>query len=173
MMTTVEKFNGNLNSYELTDKPMVIRGVFKDFTMPTWEEIINHFNKCAQNPGEYGLKTAGDGSFGVFLSDGHEIESVQVLMDKIWKLRPDESICSAHLYISFLENSSTYGWHSDTTDVFFVQGIGSSVWEVKVNDEVFKSPGLNPGDLIYVPANMEHNPQPLTPRVGISIGFAD
>lgn len=167
----VKAFDGNWDNYEFGDKPMVVQGAFKDSKMPTWDEIIAHFNKCAQNIDKYGLKTAGDGSFGVFLTDGHEIESVQVLMDKLWKFRPDESICTAHLYVSFLENSSTYGWHSDTTDVFFVQGIGVTVWEVNVNDEVIKFPELNPGDLIYVPAHMQHNPQPLTPRVGISIGF--
>lgn len=173
MTRTVEKFNGNLHSYEMTDKPMVIQGAFKDFTMPTWEEIINHFNKCAQNPGEYGLKTAADGSFGAACNNGNEIKSVQALVDELWQFRPDEPKCTAHFYISFLENSSTYGWHSDTTDVFFVQGIGSSVWEVELDGKVVKLPELNPGDLIYVPANMPHNPQPLTPRVGISIGFAD
>jgi ribosomal protein L16 Arg81 hydroxylase len=173
MTMIVEKFNGQLDSYELTDKPMVIQGAFKDFTMPTWDEIINHFNKCAQNGDRYGLKTAADGSFGAACNKGNEIESVRALVDECWLFRPDEPKCTAHLYISFLENSSTYGWHADTTDVFFIQGIGVSVWEVKVNGEVFESPELNPGDLIYVPANMEHNPQPLTPRVGISIGFAD
>ena len=58
----------------------------------------------------------------------------------------------------------------DTTDVFYVEAQGKTRWIVYENNISYEYI-LEPGDMIFVPASIYHEIKPITPRVGISIGF--
>jgi mannose-6-phosphate isomerase-like protein (cupin superfamily) len=106
-------------------------------------------------------------NFGFVTHNAELIEKVKSIRDNIHLKRPEEPICSAHLYISLTSISSTFGWHKDTTDVFFVQLLGKMKWEIENDYEYI----LTPGDMIYVEKSIWHNTIPITPRAGVSIGF--
>ena len=155
----------DLKKYEFSNKHCVIKNAFTG--LPNWGEVIKDFDSNVMN---YPNEVKDLGNFGIVTHRGTNINSVKKITDTIHSLRPTESVCTAHLYISFLSISNTFGWHNDDTDVFFVQAIGTTLWEVKHNEET-KSYNLEPGDLIYIPKFVMHNTVPKTPRVGISIGF--
>jgi len=69
-----------------------------------------------------------------------------------------------HTYISFLEDSHTFGMHKDTDNVLIVQSIGSIIYEID-NHGSYK---LEPGDAITIPKGIEHAPVVLGPRVSLS-----
>jgi hypothetical protein len=154
-----------LTDYSFSNSPLVVHNAFAD--LPEWNEIIEDFDTNVINhPNE--VKDLG--SFGIVTHRGNEIQSVKKITDIIHSLRPTEPLCTAHIYISFLSISNTFGWHNDDTDVFFVQAIGTTLWEVEHKQDR-QSYILTPGDLIYIPKFVMHNTVPKTPRVGISIGF--
>jgi len=155
----------DLTTYSFTNKLVFIKGAVD--TLPAWDDVIIDLDENVKlRPNE----VKDQGNLGIVTHYGENIKSVDIIRKQIHKLRPDESICTAHLYISFLSSSSTTGWHNDDTDVFYIQAKGITNWEVDTGDgeHLFT---LSPGDLIYVPKRMLHNTKPITPRVGISIGF--
>ena len=83
----------------------------------------------------------------------------------------DQTInCTAHGYINLMSKSGENGRHKDQADVIFWQVCGSTIWTVENQDETCVNT-LNPGDAIYVPANIYHSVESLTPRAGISFGL--
>ena len=72
-----------------------------------------------------------------------------------------------HIYTSFGENSSTFGRHKDSMDVIIVQSIGSICYSFD-DGKIYK---LDPGDSIYIPKNVYHNPIVLEPRVTLSFSW--
>ena len=109
------------------------------------------------------------GDLGFVTWHGERMPRVKTILGKIQALRPKD-VCSAHIYISILSKSKTFGRHMDSTDVFYIQGAGKTSWVVEDEGEVFNY-ALEEGDMIYVPKGMYHTPFPLSPRYGISIGF--
>lgn len=72
--------------------------------------------------------------------------------------------------VSFTNKEPTTGKHSDPIDVIYCQFIGSVVWSI-FTDEGKKDFTLNPGDIIYVPKDIDHEVISLTPRAAISFMF--
>ena len=72
-----------------------------------------------------------------------------------------------HVYTSFGENSSTFGRHKDSMDVIIVQSIGSVCYSFD-DGKIYK---LDPGDSIYIPKGVYHNPIVLEPRVTLSFSW--
>lgn len=62
--------------------------------------------------------------------------------------------------------------HSDPIDGIYVQCLGNTFWTAYYDDHVEKF-ALKPGDLIIIPKGIEHTVESLTPRVGLSLAFAD
>jgi mannose-6-phosphate isomerase-like protein (cupin superfamily) len=153
-----------LEAYEFNNKPLVVKKLFN--MLPTWDDVINDLDF---NVKHYKTEVKDLGNLGIVTHHGENIDSVENIRQSIHSLRPTESQCTAHIYISLLSISNTFGWHNDDTDVFYVQALGNTSWQVKHDKE--ESFLLEPGDLIYVPKQMMHNTIPETPRVGISIGF--
>jgi ribosomal protein L16 Arg81 hydroxylase len=136
------------------------------FTMlPTWEEIILDFNLNVQD----GSCVKKLNNLGFVTHRGERIKKVKDIMDQIHKMRPEEHLCSAHIYISFLENSGTFGRHFDNTDVYFILALGSMDWIIETNTK--QTFTLTAGDMVYLPKGAYHTPMPKSPRVGISVGF--
>lgn len=99
-------------------------------------------------------------------------DKVKKLTDLHSMLKGISSKCAGYFgAISFTNKESTTGKHSDPVEVIYCQFIGSVVWSVYTN-EGKKDFTLDPGDIIYVPKNMEHEVVSLTPRAAISFMFS-
>ena len=137
---------------------------FKD--LPNWNDIISDLDYNIKNKNEVKILP----NLGFVTYNGHRIEKVENIRKKIHYLNKDKPICTAHIYISLLSNSHTFGKHKDDTDVYFVLAIGKMKWivEYENGEEEYE---MSAGDMIYLPKDRYHTPVPLSPRVGISIGF--
>lgn len=80
---------------------------------------------------------------------------------------PRTNDMTIHLYGSFSHRSETFGMHRDTADVFFIQGMGKTKFDFEFN----RSYNLRMGDCLYIPRGVYHDPKPITPRFGFSIGL--
>ena len=154
-----------LDSSKFNNTPLVVENAFE--ILPSWSDIIFDL--------DFNVRTNSNsvrdlGNLGAVTHFGENIPKVNDIRKQIHSLRPNESTCSAHVYISFLTMSNTFGWHDDDTDVFYVQAKGKTLWEVDFNSNITQYL-LSPGDLIYVPKFVKHNTIPKSPRVGISLGF--
>jgi len=69
------------------------------------------------------------------------------------------------VYVSFSENSQTYGRHKDKMDVLITQAIGKMSY--KFDDGAVHT--LHPGDAIFIPAGTYHDPIVHGSRVTLSI----
>jgi hypothetical protein len=135
-----------------------------DFPTLTWDEVIFNFNKNVVENTDYKIMN----NFGfVTHKTGHN-KKVSTLGKEIKKLFP-KNIISAHLYVSLLEISETFGRHNDDQYIFFWQCLGITQWTVWDDKEYTYN--LMPGELLYIPPKMDHDTKPITPRAGITYGF--
>lgn len=134
--------------------------------LPSWEEVLKNLESDIEEKREFReLK-----NFGFIAKNGHLLKKVDELRLKIHKTRPEEPICTSHLFISLTKFSQTFGRHCDKTDVYYIQALGETKWIIEEDGNTFNHT-LNEGDMIYIPKNTYHTPIPLGPRVGISIAF--
>lgn len=132
--------------------------------LPSWEELLSELdNSINEN------KFKDLPRMGFVTHNGERIEKVETLRKQIHDSRPEEKICTAHLYMSLLPSSGTFGRHKDDTDVFFILAQGKMRWIVEAEETVDIE--MKAGDMIFLPKEVYHTPIPLTSRVGISIGF--
>ncbi|MFT2092671.1 JmjC domain-containing protein [Paraglaciecola sp. 2405UD69-4] len=92
------------------------------------------------------------------------------------------------LMVSYSNTGAGVGPHLDQYDVFIIQGKGTRRWQVGLPDQyeavrphcdLSQITGffpvidevLNPGDIIYIPANHPHNGVALEPCMNYSVGF--
>jgi hypothetical protein len=61
--------------------------------------------------------------------------------------------------------------HADDFDVFFIEMLGVTRWDIYKDDVKINSFIVNPGDVIVVPKGTYHQVTALTSRFGVSIGF--
>lgn len=136
-----------------------------DFWRPTWEIVISNLNACP--------KTSVDvlDDLGAIVYDVADPSYEPILeVAKQLSVEHDNIPVSTLSFISFTENSKTFGKHRDNIDVYCLQALGQtkfSVWE----DDTQYDYILNPGDMIHVPAGFYHNTEPLGPRVIVSYGI--
>jgi mannose-6-phosphate isomerase-like protein (cupin superfamily) len=78
-----------------------------------------------------------------------------------------ENIIEMHVYASLGNSSSTYGRHKDVMDVLIVGAIGSVIY--KFDDS--PSFTVDPGDSIFIPKGVYHEPQIVEPRVTLSFSW--
>lgn len=72
-----------------------------------------------------------------------------------------------HIYISFSDSAETFGRHNDEDDVLIVQSIGKMAYRFD-NGKICM---LSPGDSLFIPAGVYHDPIVHEPRVTLS--FSD
>jgi ribosomal protein L16 Arg81 hydroxylase len=72
-----------------------------------------------------------------------------------------------HIYTSLGEGSSTFGRHKDTMDVLIVQAIGCTSYAFD-DGKVFR---LRPGDSLFIPKGVYHEPLVSEPRVTLSFSW--
>lgn len=83
------------------------------------------------------------------------------ICEKVYK---DYRMKCLHTYVSYSLMSETFGRHNDNTDVLIVQAIG----ETSYGFDDGKEYRLTPGDAIYIPEGVYHNPKGHCPRVSLS-----
>lgn len=119
----------------------------------TWNEALFNYNQS------YKSGSLVKGKDGFYVShEAHKIDTVKNVLE-------ENNFNVAHLYFNIITSANTFGKHNDTMDVWFWQCQGVTKWVIKDKEEVI----LNSGDLIYVPAGIDHEVVPLSPRVGISM----
>lgn len=129
-----------------------------------WKKVVECLNFNFINNEEIQVSE----NFGLVLRNTNNIKIIQDNLKKYSEL--DSSLeCSAHLYVSLTEESKTFGWHCDDSDVLFWQVIGYTDFKIEQNG--VHNYKLVPNDLLYIPKKIYHNTNPLTPRVGVSFGL--
>jgi hypothetical protein len=74
--------------------------------------------------------------------------------------------------VSFTDKEPTTGRHNDPVHVVYCQFIGSVEWIIFKNESKEEERFvLNPGDVIYIPKEVEHEVRSLSPRAAISFMF--
>ena len=130
----------------------------------TWDEVIFNLNNNLVSDGFVKILD----NFGFVTHDAETIEKVNNINKIFEELFPNNCV-TAHLYASLTEISGTFGKHNDDIPVFIWQGIGITRWTVyEDKDYVYD---LMPGEMLYVPKEVYHKAEPITPRVGISFGI--
>ena len=145
--------------------------------VPDWSDVIRQIDYAMVNRSDLArryklapervLSGAADG--GMVCEDSSQIKQHRNIEMRIIQNNPGYYITHTQLYVSLSSISKSFGKHNDTTDVWFWQCIGQTKWTVWDPDPITYI--LSPGDLIYVPVGMYHDPEPLTPRMGMSIGI--
>jgi len=156
--------------------------VIKDFCKdtPSWQEFIDYIDensrvtdsKMPTELGEYDLSldavvkgnTMIKQSFYFYLtSHGHMGKTEEISGALVKNLQAPGGLSS--FYINLSSNINNIPSHKDALDNFYWQCIGSTEW--MCGD---KSYTVNPGDMVYIPANSYHAVNFSMPRA--AIGFA-
>ena len=75
------------------------------------------------------------------------------------------------LMVSFAAPGGGVGPHTDSYDVFLLQGPGRRRWKVWLSSKKTATYVLGPGDLLYLPPGLKHDGVALEPCYTYSIGF--
>ena len=135
--------------------------------LPSWQDILNDLSlNFTENSPTSPINVQEDLGFVTYR--GGRVPKVERIRQEIAKLEP-QMPCTAHLYISLTSFSKTFGRHKDTADVFFIQALGKTHWAIDF--EGMHEYDLDEGDMVFIPAGVFHASTPITPRVGLSIGF--
>ena len=71
------------------------------------------------------------------------------------------------MYVSFCKDACNHGRHCDDKDVLIVQAIGRMEYGFD-DGKIFV---LDPGDSIFIPEGVYHNPTVHSPRATVSFGL--
>ena len=132
-----------------------------------WEDVFNLLDTITEKNLNFEIHnhllslTILHGFFDNKIHDGAKFLS-------LYEIQPNK-IYSAHVYANLSKYAKTFGKHKDNVDVFYLQAIGKTKWEIEGHGEYL----LDVGDLIYCPKNIYHTVTSLSPRVGISYGIKD
>ena len=156
--------------------------VLKDFCteVPSWQEFIDYIDESSKvtdsrmpdEPSEYDLSLGAvikgnimiKQSFYFYLASHRHVGKTEEISNSLVKdLEAPGGLSS--LYINFSSNINNIPSHKDALDNFYWQCIGSTEWLCE--DRVYV---VNPGDLVYIPANTHHAVNFSMPRA--AIGFA-
>ena len=72
-----------------------------------------------------------------------------------------------HIYTSFSRDSKTFGRHCDDEDVILVQSKGKTGYKFDNGEEII----LSPGDSLFIPKGVYHDPILYEPRVTLSFSW--
>ena len=89
------------------------------------------------------------------------------ISDAYNEVKDATGIDEMHIYASLGSSSSTYGKHKDTMDVLIVAAIGSIIYKFD-NDLSYT---LDPGDSVFIPKGVYHEPLVVEPRVTLSFSW--
>ena len=167
-----------IKEYRNNNNPYVFRSIFTD--LPSWEDFFNHMGDAIETKdysgGNYGSKEViGKVNFWSKLTMTIEEPSTKYYKNlnvyaNILQELQDYKLNGYFCAVSLTNKEATTGPHNDPIDVIYLQCIGSVKW--KIYKDIAQEYILNPGDAIYVPAQLMHEVFSLTPRAAISFMFA-
>ncbi|NBP00409.1 MAG: hypothetical protein EBU90_09850 [Proteobacteria bacterium] len=158
-------FSQNLELLRAISTKRHLQSHIADLPAISWDDVVSCINENVCNENQ--ITTLEN--FGIVLLDTGPLIKLRSVFRDFCNLNPKVP-CSAHLYISLSSKSKTFGWHKDTSDVIFWQALGQTLFSVKEGSKIYEYELLT-NDIIYIPAGVKHCTQPLTPRVGISLGI--
>jgi hypothetical protein len=83
------------------------------------------------------------------------------------EVEEQEGIIDMHVYTSFGAGAQSFGNHKDTMDSVLVQAIGRTGYVIENKDLYW----LDPGDAIWIPRNVWHEPKIIGPRAILSFSY--
>lgn len=166
-------------------KGTILKGVFPVDILPEWQEFLNHMNNSAKDYDEDhinkrfvedGKKLIGIIHFwGEFILASTKLADAYKNKDYYKKVINEiyegelESLMSI-VSITDWDKSSTR--HVDGADTLNLQCIGQTRWQVC---DTYEGPCeefiLSPGDVIFVPAHLNHEVSSIGPRANIIFGY--
>jgi ribosomal protein L16 Arg81 hydroxylase len=132
---------------------------FKDYTCVSWVDIDRQIEyevdkgKC--------LVTGGDNVTYTLL---YQRKTQQIFKDLRKKMKKERGYHCLHIYASKAANATTFNRHKDENDVLIVQSVGSMMYTFDNGDNIC----LNPGDGLFIPKSVYHNPICIEPRITLS-----
>lgn len=137
--------------------------IFSKVTELKWEDIIKKIDyEFSLNLHKY--ITDGINSPTFVTHSSFYPGSIQEAFDEVKEKFPVEDL---HIYTSFAAKSKTFGLHKDSMSVLIVASIGKIQYTLEESQVVT----LQPGDALFIPAGMYHDPVILEPRVTLSFGL--
>ena len=133
-----------------------------------WNDAVKKVNFDVDNDAFYALKEETDVNeerVTIIGLTNYKTPSIKVAYDSVFSEFP--MIESMYLYISKIKGSHCFDRHNDPEAVLLVQCIGSMSYEF--DDGSTRT--INPGDALYIPSEVYHNPTVNTPRVTMSFGL--
>ena len=128
-----------------------------------WIDVIEKINNEYLN-NTYKLVLNTDELPSLVLHNNYCPGTLKLAYDEVKK---KYNIKDLHIYVSFAQKSSTFGRHCDTMDVIIVQSIGNMLYLFDDGVEI----SMNPGDSLYIPKGVYHNPIVCDPRVSLSFSW--
>mgnify|MGYP001160767777 FL=1 len=150
-------------------KPIFMKNCFNSHHKITWSDAINEIERGYKIESTELIRDkksdATPPTF--FCNDVHNspFNGIVNATKEVYNLKPYDDV---HFYISMSENSHTHGRHNDEEeDVIIISAIGTVSY--KFDDGTKHT--LEPGDALYIPKLIYHDPETHGPRVTLSIGY--
>jgi len=136
---------------------------FSDCKNVTWEDILEKINhEYLHNTHRFLMDFNKFPSF--VLHNEYYPKTIQSAYDEVQK---KYNIQVLHIYSSFVKGSAVAGRHADMEDVIIVQSIGKMMYIFDDGSEVI----MTPGDSLFIPEGVHHNPVAWGPRVSFSFSW--
>jgi ribosomal protein L16 Arg81 hydroxylase len=130
----------------------------------TWDDVILKLSNEIEN-NTYGITITNNNKFpSIRLPNQFHPKSITEAFNEVKK---EKDVKILHVYLSFSGECGTFGRHKDSCDVFIVQSIG----EVSYSFDDGSTYKLTPGDSIYIPNGVYHDPIIHSPRVTLSFSW--
>ena len=145
----------------------MIKYTSSHYTFPkkiTWDDVMEKISNEYESK-SYLIISKRNVSFPSFVL--HNNFFPKSILKSFNEVKNDCNIKILHTYISFCKESDTFGRHCDEVDVLIVQAIGSVSYEFD-SGECYT---LYPGDSLFIPKGVYHNPIVNTPRVTLSFSW--
>jgi mannose-6-phosphate isomerase-like protein (cupin superfamily) len=172
------------NSFKKEKDAFVIKNYFNiDFS---WEEAIEFFDVSSKTESKYealkdDLSTLKKNNLISRFVPGYLQGSIPLPHNKITPMAEHlfkdilnckfEGLDSVQFFSNLPSCEYSSFIHADDFDVFFIEMIGQTRWDIYKDNNKINSFVINPGDVIVVPAGTYHQVNALSPRFGVSIGF--
>ena len=125
----------------------------------TWNDVIRKMEN------EFELGTCSVHGHKIPTIVLHNENQTRTIFDAVKEIENDWTTTSCHLYTSFAKGSTTFSRHNDDVNVLIVGAIGKVSY--KFDDGAIHI--VEPGDALYIPAGVYHDPDVHSARVTLSI----
>lgn len=132
----------------------------------TWEDVMEKMADEFQNKTPTVLMENRNSGPTIICHNGNLSKSIHECLQQVSK---EYELESCHVYVSFAKSSNTFGRHKDHNHVLIVQAIGKIRYKFD-NGDIHT---LGPGDSLFIPKGVYHDPEVLCPRATLSFGVKD